>query len=324
MVQMISSSLLTAIFALFLYVGHVHALDVASCNASAGFDWSYNSLSQDPCTVATYLGAVCNNGQYTIPAINSTEFYSGPTSVTQNECRCSSVFYSLLMACAQCQEASITTWTSYAQNCSTIYVGIFPDDIPSGTAVPHWATLSSAEFDATTAEAAGDSPELTGATQVTSSSTPTSSTSSVSSPSSSSTASSSSKSNTGAIAGGVVGGVVGLALVAAALFWYLRKRSQTGSTVQPLGSDNERDFRLSPDMTGTTHAPTVVSHPPLQQKLYDPSDPSTFPTNIMSPTPTHGPNYPQGSSDFGGSAYHHSPNSSLNVTHQNYPGFAEV
>lgn len=31
----------------------------------------------------------------------------------------------------------------------------FPDDIPSGTAVPHWATLSSAEFDATTAEAAG-------------------------------------------------------------------------------------------------------------------------------------------------------------------------
>lgn len=31
----------------------------------------------------------------------------------------------------------------------------FPDNIPSGTAVPHWATLSSAEFDATTAEAAG-------------------------------------------------------------------------------------------------------------------------------------------------------------------------
>ncbi|KAJ3934838.1 MAG: hypothetical protein NXY57DRAFT_610676 [Lentinula lateritia] len=200
----------------------------------------------------------------------------------------------------------------------------FPDNIPSGTAVPHWATLSSAEFDATTAEAAGDSPELTGATQVTSSSAPTSSTSSVSSPSSSSTASSSSKSNTGAIAGGVVGGVVGLALVAAALFWYLRKRSQTRSTVQPLASDNEKDFRLSPDMTGTTHAPTVISHPPLQQKLYDPSDPSTFPTNIMSPTPTHGPNYLQGSSDFGGSAYHHSPNSSLNVTHQNYPGFAEV
>lgn len=38
-VQMISSSLLTAILALFLCVGHVHALDVATCNASAGFDW---------------------------------------------------------------------------------------------------------------------------------------------------------------------------------------------------------------------------------------------------------------------------------------------
>ncbi|KAJ4487761.1 hypothetical protein J3R30DRAFT_3430893 [Lentinula aciculospora] len=228
---------LLAAFALFVHVCRIHALDTASCNASTGFDWSYNSLSQDPCTVATYLGAVCNNGQYTIPAINSTEFYSGPTSATQNECRCSSVFYSLLMACAQCQGASITTWTSYNQNCSTIYAGVFLDSIPSGTAVPHWATLTSTEFNATAAEAAGDSPELTGATQTTSSSISSSPTSSASSPSSSTSdsaaSSSSSKSNTGAIAGGVVGGVVGLALIAAVLFWYLRKRSQTKSNVPP-------------------------------------------------------------------------------------------
>ncbi|KAJ3744833.1 hypothetical protein DFH05DRAFT_1491025 [Lentinula detonsa] len=321
MAQMIST-LLAATFAIFLHVVQVHALDSASCSASSSFDWSYNSLSQDPCTVATYLGAVCNNGQYTIPAINSTEFYSGPTSATQNECRCSSVFYSLLMACAQCQEASITTWTSYAQNCSTVYVGVFPDNVPSGTAVPHWATLTSAEFNATAAEAAGDSPELIGATQTTSSNTPSSPATSTSSPSSSSPsgAASSSKSNTGAIAGGVVGGVVGLALIAAILFWYLRKRSRAKSTVPASGID--RDFNLSPDMTGTTHAPTVI---PFQQKLYDPSDPSTYPTNVMSSS--HGQNYHHGSSvnDFGGSSvFRHSPNASLNATQHTYPGFAEI
>ncbi|KAJ3725784.1 hypothetical protein C8R42DRAFT_417553 [Lentinula raphanica] len=321
------TSTLKAVTLLILYLYHVvrvHALDIASCNASSSFDWSYNSLNQDPCTVATDLGAVCNNGQYTIPAINSTEFYSGPTSATQNECRCSSVFYSLLMACAQCQDASIISWSSYAQNCSTVYVGVFPDTIPSGTAVPHWATLTSAEFNATAAEEAGDSPELTGATQTTSSSTPSSAATSTSSSSTSSAAagSSSSKSNAGAIAGGVVGGVVGLALIAAILFWYLRKRSRARSTAVPPTSGNVgRDFSLSPDMTGTTRAPTII---PFQQKLYDPSDPSTFPTNITSPTPPNGQHYTHGSSDVGSSIFHHSPNNSLNPTRQTYPGFAEI
>ncbi|KAJ3764793.1 hypothetical protein FB446DRAFT_837211 [Lentinula raphanica] len=123
----------------------------------------------------------------------------------------------------------ISMWSSYAQNCSTVYIGVFPATIPSGTAVPHWAILTSAEFNATAAKEAGDSPELMGATQTTSSSTPSPTATSTSSSTSTSSAAAqgflSSKSNAGAIAGRVVGGVVGLAFIAAILFWYLRKHS---------------------------------------------------------------------------------------------------
>jgi hypothetical protein len=155
---MVQTSTLVAFVALFLQVGCVFSLDLASCNASSGFDWSYNSLDQDPCAVATFLGGVCNGGEYEIPAINSTEFYNGPSSSTQTDCRCSTVFYSLLMACGECQEASTITWTGYSANCSIVYDQVFPESIPSGTVVPHWAYLdvvTSNNFDATNAELAG-------------------------------------------------------------------------------------------------------------------------------------------------------------------------
>ena len=81
----------------------------------------FNSLHQDPCTVAKYLGGVCINGgecipcllsyslklvnlDYPIPALATNQVYTGPNPLAANECRCSSVFYSLLSACAICQD----------------------------------------------------------------------------------------------------------------------------------------------------------------------------------------------------------------------------
>jgi hypothetical protein len=74
---------------------------------------------------------------------------------------------------------------------------------PESTNIPQSTTTSSASASATAS--ATNIP-------VTSSSAPTSS------------SSSSSSSNAGAIAGGVVGGVVGLALLAALVFWWTRRR----------------------------------------------------------------------------------------------------
>ncbi|KAF4538207.1 uncharacterized protein LTHEOB_10977 [Lasiodiplodia theobromae] len=77
----------------------------------------------------------------------------------------------------------------------------------------------------------------------------TTSSSSTSTASSSSSASgNSSSSSTGAIAGGVVGGVAGLALIAGALFYFLRKRRQAGAS----GShDSEQSH---PHEMGSDHA----------------------------------------------------------------------
>ncbi|KIK57661.1 hypothetical protein GYMLUDRAFT_45827 [Collybiopsis luxurians FD-317 M1] len=92
----------------------------ASCNASLGFQWADNSLGQDPCQIATFLGQVCDSN-YRIPAINSSESYFGPTPAQNNSCLCSSVEYILLSACGACQGGTYRTWTGYNQNCSTVY-----------------------------------------------------------------------------------------------------------------------------------------------------------------------------------------------------------
>lgn len=211
------------------------------------------------------------------------------------------------MACAACQGGVPISWSSYASSCQPVYVADFNETIPAGTAVEHWAYLNVTQFgfNATAAQLDGDSPESMGGPQATLSSTP-SSTSSASTASSSSTASSnstaSSKPNKGAIAGGVVGGVVFLVLIAAAAFWFLRKRRSHVSDAH-----NEL---LSPDVTGT--AQTITTYPSVQQRIYDPSDPSTYPT-MISPASTHAP---YSVNEFGSNASFGPP--------RTYPGYAEV
>jgi len=52
------------------------------------------------------------------------------------------VYYSLLSACANCQNRSWLHWSpDYDANCSTIYDQTFHDTIPLGTKIPHYAYL---------------------------------------------------------------------------------------------------------------------------------------------------------------------------------------
>ncbi|KAJ7219461.1 hypothetical protein GGX14DRAFT_592282 [Mycena pura] len=237
----------------------------ATCSPSS--QWSSNSLGQTPCLVAAYLGSVCNNGQFTVPAINATEFYQPPTvdqAAKAGPCACSSVYYSLLSACAECQGAEIlqceSKWSTYTTNCTEVDLTIFAGSIPSDTAFPHWAyqnvTVGNA-FNSTLAQLQVNAPESTAIPAATSTATP----------SMAANTSSQSKSNAGPIAGGVIGGVVLLSLICIAVCWFMRRRRRgvapSNSISTPMG------YHATGEVTPFTSAAP-------SPKPYDHADPSTF------------------------------------------------
>ncbi|KAE9406045.1 hypothetical protein BT96DRAFT_934533 [Gymnopus androsaceus JB14] len=141
----------------------------ASCFgiAKSNYGWAYNSLDQDPCAVATYLGQACN-ATYTIESLMPGQFYEGPDSEA-TPCVCSSVFYMMFSACGGCQGSTLFgSWSEYALtvNCETVYPMVFPKPIPNETSIPHWAYADISDlgggFFASSVEALGDAPETTG------------------------------------------------------------------------------------------------------------------------------------------------------------------
>ncbi|KAI9462907.1 hypothetical protein BJY52DRAFT_1255950 [Lactarius psammicola] len=215
---------------------------------------------------------------FAIAPLPQGSLYRGPDAGRGNLCVCNTVVYSLVSACGACQGSSQwIQWSQWILNCTTVSTaGTYPNSIPAGTRVPRWAYLdvSTADsWDATAAQSAGDSPE---GTQTVSSTSSTSAPSSSTSPSSSSNKNSSS---TGAIAGGVVGGVVAATLLVGLIVWYTRRRRWRAVA------------RPSPFMTDAPHMAEAFGLPDpgtsaAIPKYYDPSDPSTFPPSLMSPSAT--------------------------------------
>ncbi|KAJ3784053.1 hypothetical protein GGU10DRAFT_37462 [Lentinula aff. detonsa] len=252
-------------------------LNVPACSSQFDYQWSVNSKGQSPCQVAGYLGSVCS-GVFAIPAvIPGSQSYSLSLGL-QNNCTCSTVYYSALSACASCQGVAYSTWAEWSTNCSTVFLGLYPNAIPSGTAVPHWAyqaITGSASFNATIAQQAGDLPESSAAAASTASSTPTP----ASKPSTtvSSTASSDDtthKINAGAIAGGVVGGLAFLCMIILVIIFVRpcsrRKKGDVQTGTAPLSND---DMSLVMPIPFTLHHPTST---PL--KPNDTSDPNIHPS----------------------------------------------
>ncbi|PIL35110.1 hypothetical protein GSI_02898 [Ganoderma sinense ZZ0214-1] len=247
----------------------------ATCNS--GFEWMTNSKNQSPCLVSSWLFTPCYSSSDSFVYPLSPGFhYNTPLNSTESAtpCRCNTVLFSTISACATCQ----------GQGNYTIP---YPVNIPSGTAIPAWAYLDvrvNNTFDPAAAEAvaAQDLPESSASpgptsslsTTQTSESESTTGTSTASytyltdgsasgTPSATSNASSSEsgskKSNAGPIAGGVVGGIAGVALIGAAVFFIPRLRSRHGGA--PQGS-----WEQSP----VTSAPSI-------RRFYDPNNPRTFP-----------------------------------------------
>lgn len=107
-------------------------------------------------------------------------------------------------------------------------------------------------------------------------------------------------SNAGAIAGGVVGGLAGLGIIVALVVWFIMKRKR--SKVAPSSAFmNSRQTPSNYDYP--KYEPPSISTRPSStpQLVYNPSDPSTFPTMLHDPLAGGAPSYPQTSYD------HHAP-----------------
>lgn len=306
-------SVLASAVVLVLATEYVRAqtIGVPVCTAP-GFDWSFNSAGQNPCAVSIGLAAICSSDVTNLPAVAPGLFYLGPNTTQVTPCRCSSVFYSTLSACAACQGAEFLPWSTFNMNCSTVSVASFPESIPSSLKVPGWAFLNIAPANTFSVSAAF--------TEATKSKGP----------------------NTKAIAGGVVGGILVLALLVG--FWLFRRRnlararlSQSSATNNPVQansmsytgntttSNDPTQGGISMSYAGSTFAASI---PP---KLYDPNDPSTFPTmggfnspSSYTPTPLPASTLPQQSpptpTQFSGAT----PNATSPPTRLAYSGTAEA
>ncbi|KZT26509.1 hypothetical protein NEOLEDRAFT_1132014 [Neolentinus lepideus HHB14362 ss-1] len=254
------------------------------------YNWTENSIGQTPCLVAAYLQGACNSGEYNIAALPDNQHYIGPTQAIANDCQCSTVTYNLMSACGACQNRTIIAWSSWSYNCSSVFLDVYPETIPSGTRVPAWAYLNVTNdfWDYVAAEADTAAPESTNSVQKPTgsitSSTPGSSASgsAVSGASPTSGSGTGSKTNTGAIAGGVVGGVVGAAALVGLITWFVLRRRQQQQTPASAMYDSR------PMSQGPTEYSAVPPFTPSTQKFYDPSDPSTYPPTAMSPSITTG------------------------------------
>jgi len=260
----------------------------ANCTDLPTYGWVYNTKGQSPCAVVEDLANTCDANGFTLPPITPNGSYNGPTVDQSNKkCYCTSVFYSLISACAACQFGTWITWPDYHQNCSTaIYLTVYPDTIPSDTVVPRWAfldvTATNNTFDPAAASRAAAASATAGSK------------------------SHSSKLSAGGIAGAVVGSVLGALLIAALLYalYRWRKKRGTGINVIPDAGNTEpmnQPTRASPLSLPTVSSPPLsspgTSPPPLSEhqplKYYNPDDPTTHPDAIFGQIGSS-PDQPQG------------------------------
>jgi len=240
-----------------------------------------NTLGQDPCVVSSYLESVCV-GAFEVPPLPPNANYVPPLPAGANSCACNTVFYSMMAACSNCQNGTYVSWSFWSTNCTGISIREYPMDIPTGTKVPNWAYLNVADgFDPVAAQNNGDLPEST-ATNAQSTITVTYSTTFSASLTSSSTTStglsptstsSPTSPNVGAIAGGVVGAILGAAIIGLVIWFFVRRR-RSFTTPSAAFSDTGG----GPGHTQSFYSTSANGFPMAQRpRLYDPSDPTTFP-----------------------------------------------
>ncbi|KIJ36217.1 hypothetical protein M422DRAFT_261547 [Sphaerobolus stellatus SS14] len=121
----------------------------ASCVADSNVGWTLNSKGESPCKVAAQLQAACHNGSFALAPLGFEYQYPGPPIGGSNEYACSTVTFSLMAACADCQKGFPETWSVWKTNCTPGEIGLqtFPKGIPMNVSIPTWAFLDVTGFD---------------------------------------------------------------------------------------------------------------------------------------------------------------------------------
>ncbi|KAJ3744841.1 hypothetical protein DFH05DRAFT_1491054 [Lentinula detonsa] len=250
------------------------------------YNWASNSLGQNPCDVAERLNSVCttSNGSYFVE-LTSDEDYT-LSEEDQNPCLCTSVVYNLVSMCRLCQTDDgkvYPTWSQWSTNCSSLNTG-FPLGLPGDTAVPDWAYQDISESDAFNETLAAE-VATTDHSESSSSALP-SSTSSVSPTSSSVRFPKGPNGDTAVIVGSLLGGLIGLALLVAAILFFIRRRRRSRmapSTVYLEASHSKEDTASRGRYTQVDALKTERAVPDLPYNIvsddhssfsFDPYDPS--------------------------------------------------
>ncbi|THH04401.1 hypothetical protein EW145_g5539 [Phellinidium pouzarii] len=183
--------------------------------------------------------------EYDVSELAPGRFYVGPPADSARPCECSTVMYAVMSACGACQNASeILSWDSWSASCLSVYITVFPEDIPRDTAVPGWAYENNTvtNFDPQTA-LDDHSPESSASpSQTVTSASPPSSTSQIADASPSSPTN-----NTGTLIGAILGCVAGLSLVGGIAFFLVRhNRRKSGGHVRIISAadDSEENVAL--------------------------------------------------------------------------------
>jgi len=235
----------------------VQAQIVSNITCPAVYAWMDNAKGQSPCLVSGYLSGVCNGGQWNVSPIGPSVPYDVPTGNWANVCRCNTILFDLISACAICQGAPTGTWSDWIQNCSPNVTNLneFPLEVPSETSIPDWAywnPIASNVF--VPAEAQNFHPPGSGKRDL-----------------------------TAIIVGSVVGGVAFIALVIGAVLFFIRRKKEPQNPPQPPVARAVR-----PDSQILLTAPKIVSQRSSfaspRNSLYEVSNVSSVPM-IVVPTP---------------------------------------
>ncbi|PFH50458.1 hypothetical protein AMATHDRAFT_3944 [Amanita thiersii Skay4041] len=181
--------------------------------------------------------------------------------------------------------AHLDSWDQYDQNCTNVFLTIFPGTLPQNIPVPDYAYSDVSISGNFSLEEA-----LSGLNGTIGSPEPISPPRSISTPANTSTLAStgtptnrnttpSGSNNAGAIAGGVVGGVILAFLFGVFAILYRKRRQRISARNRPAAAL---------DMQFAMPTPYPISGgPSTPGRLYDPNDPATYPaSNLHSPVLT--------------------------------------
>ncbi|KAF8077807.1 hypothetical protein FPV67DRAFT_1463086 [Lyophyllum atratum] len=240
------------------------ALDAARCPEERSWQWvckTTRDASDDPCAVASQLEDICTPGNILLP-LGPQGIYEGPTPAKQTSCTCSTVVYSLVSACAMCQNGSTikyshcqkqstnfdTTlrWSEWSTSCSNTTDSSSPTTLPGGVDVPPWAYIDvkakdnfdvdEAHRNATDGRNSSIEHPLqppTNATYISSITQPSTSPQPLQ-PATGVPSPASGTSKTPKLLGGIIGGFVAVTLLAAAFIWWIIRRRRARSAPSAL------------------------------------------------------------------------------------------